>query len=405
MVNRASQSMQKRAHMPDYSLTIIVLLLIGIGMIMLYATGGIVNLNLTGGEVDRNTYFSSQSISLLIGIVGWYVAARFPYHRWQKYAPYIFYGSIILMFLVLIPGLSQATKGASRWVKFGPLNFQPVEFFKLGLVLYLASWLEKNRDTLTRFTTGVLPFMIIIGLASFLTMVVQKDMGSGMVLVGMALCVYLVSGVPFWMFGSVLGMLAAGGVGMILLYPHRLERVTTFFSHTEDPSGAGYHINQALIALGSGGILGRGLGRSLQAYGYLPESTNDSIFALIGEQFGIWGTLLVLILFGFLVYRGLEIARYAPDSFSRSLAIGITGWIGFQALINTAAMLNLIPLTGIPLPFISFGGTSLLASLVAIGILQNISKFTFREVAHATRGIGRRDSRSHLTSTRRTRRA
>jgi len=406
MIRRdATTQLDKRTHQADYSLTVIVLMLIGIGMIMLYATGGIVSLNLSGGEIDRNTYFSSQSISLLIGIIGWYIAARIPYHRWQKYAPYLFYGSVILMFLVIIPGLAQSTKGAARWVKLGPINFQPVEFFKLGLVLYLASWLEKNKNNLKNLTTGLIPFLLIIAVAGFLSMVVQKDMGSGMVLIGMALSVYFVSGVPFWLFGSVLGIFTLGGISMIILYPHRLERITTFVNHTDDPSGAGYHINQALIALGSGGMLGRGLGKSLQAYGYLPESTNDSIFALIGEQFGLWGTLLVIMLFAFLVYRGMQISRYAPDSFSKSLAIGITAWIGFQALINIAAMLNLIPLTGIPLPFISFGGTSLLASLVGIGILQNISKFTFREVAHATRGVGRGNSRSYIASSRRTRRA
>ncbi len=405
MVNRALSHLQKRAHQPDYTLTILVLLLIGVGMVMLYATGGIVALNVTGGAVDRNTYFSSQSFSLLVGLVGWYLAARTPYHKWQKYAPYIFYTSIILMLLVAVPGLSQTSGGAARWIKLGPMSFQPVEFFKLGFVLFMASWLEKNKANLDNITGSLVPFLIIIGLAGFLTMVVQKDMGSGMVLVGMALSVYLVSGVPLWLFGSLLAMLSAGGVGMILLYPHRLERVSTFFSKTEDPSGAGYHINQALIALGSGGLLGRGLGRSLQAYGYLPESTNDSIFALIGEQFGLWGTLMVIFLFAILVYRGIQIARYAPDTLSRSMAVGIVAWIGFQTLINASAMLNLIPLTGVPLPFISFGGTSLVASLMAIGILQNISKYTFKEVAHASNGVGRGNSRPYRAGTRRTRRA
>jgi cell division protein FtsW len=174
-----------------------------------------------------------------------------------------------------------------------------------------------------------------------------------------------------------------------------MARFLTFLNHTEDVNGTGYHINQALIALGSGGILGRGLGKSLQAYGYLPEATNDSIFAIVGEEFGVWGTIALVSAFIVLVWRGVKISKSAPDDFGRLLALGIICWIGFQALINISAMLGLLPLTGIPLPFISYGGTSLIALLGAMGILQNISKYTYKEVYDEDSSSRGRDSRSH----------
>ncbi len=363
---------------------------------MIYSTGSIVSFNVTGGSSDKNTFFYTQLISFCLGLVAWYGVSKVDYHKWRKWAPWIFYCSLVLMFLVLIPQFSMATKGATRWLKIGILpGFQPVEFFKLGLVLYLASWIEKNRENLGKISTGLIPFLIIIGLISVLVMVIQKDMGSAAVLVGAALSIYFISGVPLWIFGAGVASLLAGATMMVMIFPYRLARVLTFINHKEDTAGSGYHINQALIALGSGGILGKGLGKTLQAYGYLPESTNDSIFAIIGEEFGLWGAMLVIMLFSGLVYRGLRISRHAPDGFGRSVAIGITAWIGFQALINVAAMLNLIPLTGIPLPFISYGGTSLLALLAAVGILQNISKFTYKEAIHESSSIRRGNRRPY----------
>lgn len=392
--SRASAKLNQ-PHRPDYLITIFVITLIAIGLIMIYSTGSIVSFNVTGGTTDKNTYFYMQVFSLCLGLTTWFLASKVDYHHWRKLAPWLFYGSIILMFLVLIPQFSIGTKGATRWVKIGFISFQPVEFFKLGVILFLSSWIEKNREGLNRISTGLIPFMIILALISALVMIMQKDMGSAMVLVGSCLAIFLVSGVPLWLFGVSLASLVAGAVLIIAMFPYRLARVLTFINHKEDMSGTGYHINQALIALGSGGILGKGLGKTLQAYGYLPESTNDSIFAIIGEEFGFLGSATVIMLFSGLVYRGLRISRYAPDGFGRSVAIGITTWIGIQAFINIAAMLNLIPLTGVPLPFISYGGTSLLALLGAVGILQNISKYTYKEAIHESSSIRRGDRRSY----------
>jgi cell division protein FtsW len=392
----AQKATDQRAHQPDYLLTVIVMALVAIGMIMLYATGSIVKLSITGGINGKNTFFTTQLISFILGIVVWYIVSKIRYDFWRKYSLYLFLGSFFLMLLVLVPGLAPPTNGASRWLRLGGLSVQPVEFFKLGLILYLATWLEKNKGSLGSFMSGLMPFLLILGSSAFLAVFVQRDMGSGMVLFTAGMSVLFMSSMPLWLYGSAFGVFAAGGALMIMTQPYRLARVMTFFNHKEDVSASGYHINQALIALGSGGILGKGLGNGLQSYGYLPESTNDSIFAILGEQFGLWGTSIVVGLFALLVYRGLSIVRRAPDDFSRLVAVGITAWFGFQAIINIAAMLNLIPLTGIPLPFISYGGTSMLASLVAIGILQNISKYTVKEATDAHRGVGGRNGGAYF---------
>lgn len=385
-------------HRPDYILALLVLMLVSIGMVMIYSTGGIVNFNISGGATDKNTFFSQQIFVLAIGLVAWFVISRIHFSFWRKAAPWMMLGSLALMLLVVLPGLSYNANGATRWLKLGSLSFQPVEFFKLSLVIYLSSWVEKNKDNLRSFTGTLLPFLMIVALVIVLVMIMQKDMGSAMVLVLSAITIYFLAGGPLYLFGIGFAVLVSMALTMIVLFPYRLTRLQTFFNHQDDPTGSGYHIKQALIAIGSGGIVGRGLGNSFQSYGYLPESTNDSIFAIIGEQFGFLGTASVIAIFSGICWRGFRIAKQAPDTFSRLTAAGITAWIVFQSLINIMAMLNLIPLTGIPLPFISYGGTSLLFSMVAIGILQNISKYTYKEVSYANRSLGRRNRRARRAS-------
>lgn len=388
---------QRPHHRPDYFLGLLVLSLIGIGMIVIYSTGSIVNFNITGGASDRNTFFFNQVVSLGLGLVGWVIASRIPYAHWRKWALPMLIVSLILMMLVFVPGLSLNVNGASRWIRLGSFSFQPAEFLKLSLVLYLAVWLESRRSELRSIKEGLIPFLLILAVTLVLVVVLQRDLGTGVVIISLALAILLVSDAPVWLFGAGLGAMIAAGAMTIILFPYRMARLATFFNHKDDVTGADYHINQALIALGSGGVIGRGLGNSLQSYGYLPEATNDSVFAIIGEQFGLWGTTLVVAIFGLIGWRGLRIARFAPDRFGRMVATGITVWLVVQAMINITAMLNLIPLTGIPLPFISYGGTSLLATMVAIGILQNISRYTEREQAYADSRIGRRDRRSRHT--------
>ncbi len=388
------QLRQRPYHRPDYFLGLMVLALIAVGMIVIYSTGSIANFNITGGTSDRNSFFYSQLGNLAIGLAGWFFASRIKYDTWKVWAPWMLGISLFLMLLVLVPGLSTHVNGASRWVRLGFLSFQPAEFLKLSLVLWLATWLDANRTKLRSIKQGLLPVMLVLTITAILSIVIQRDMGTGLVLLGAGLAVFFVSDAPIWIFGIGMGGFLAGAGLLVALFPYRLARLASFFNHTDDVTGADYHINQALIAMGSGGILGRGLGNSLQSYGYLPESTNDSIFAIVGEQFGLWGTLLVVGLFSSLAWRGLRICRQAPDRLSRMIATGIITWLTIQALINMMAMLSLIPLTGIPLPFISYGGTSLIASLVAVGILQNISRYTEREAANEDRSIRRRNRRT-----------
>lgn len=397
-VSRLIAEVRERPHhRPDYLLGLLVIALIGIGMIVIYSTGSIVNFNMTGGASDRNAFFQKQLISVAIGIAFWIFASRVHYSHWRKWALPMLIVSFVLMLLVFIPGLGLNINGASRWVRLGPLSFQPAEFLKLSLVLYFAAWLESHRDDLRRISTQLIPFALVFGLAVILVVILQRDLGTGVVVIALALTILLVSDAPLWLFGaSFLSMIGLGALS-IILFPYRLERLSTFLNHREDVMGADYHINQALIALGSGGLIGRGLGNSLQSYGYLPEATNDSVYAIIGEQFGLWGTAGVVMIFGLLGWRGFRIAKMAPDRFSRMVAVGITVWLLTQAIVNITAMLNLIPLTGIPLPFISYGGTSLLATMTGVGILQNISRYTEREQSYADSRIGRRDRRSRNT--------
>ncbi len=381
----------RQSQRPDYFLGLIVVLLVAVGMIVIFSTGAIVNFNISGGASDRNSFFTSQLISFSIGVLGWLAASRINYTAWRKLAPWMLLVSGLLMLLVFVPGISGTSRGASRWIRLGPASFQPAEFLKLSLILYLATWADTHREQLRKLKEGLLPIVGIFAAVLILTVVMQRDMGTGIVLITAGLAVYFMSEVPIWIFSTLIGGVLASAVLMIVIFPYRLARIATFFNHRDELTGADYHINQALITLGSGGILGRGLGNSLQSYGYLPESTNDSIFAIIGEQFGLWGTLSVVALFTLLLWRCTRIIRHAPDRFSRMVAAGITAWLIAQAFVNITAMLNIIPLTGIPLPFISYGGTSLLASMIAVGIMQNISRHTEREVAHAHRTLRRRN--------------
>jgi len=387
-------------HRPDYLITLLVVMLVGIGLILILSTGWISILKKSAGASEDNVFLTQQIISFTLGVGFWILCSKIDYHRYESQARNIFLVTIGIMLLVLIPGIAVNVNGATRWVNIAGFNFQPVEFFKLGTIIYTAYWLSKSKEKLSSFKEGLLPLFVIIGIVVILTVVIQKDLGSAMVMVLSVFAMYFVAGAG-WQnlligFSSMLG----GVVLLAILTPYRMARILTFLGKSDDSSAAAYHINQALIAIGSGGIMGRGLGKSLQAYGYLPEATNDSIFAIIGEEAGLWGSGFIITIFALLFWRAVKIARSAPDNFGKFLAFGIAFWIGFQAMINISAMLGLIPLTGIPLPFVSYGGTSLVALLITVGILQNISKYTYKEVYDEDSGSRRRHSRSHIASAR-----
>lgn len=386
-----------RGHKGDYLLAICAFVLVAIGLIMMYNINPALSHKLLG-RVDSGYYFRNQLVNIGVGLIALFVGMSVYYQRWRKFAVPLLVLGIIATLLLVVPGLSTSKNGATRWLAFGPLSFQPAELLKLSMIFYFAAWFEKRREEVKSFSDGVVPFVVMLGLASIAIMLFQRDMGTMMVLAFAAIGMFYVAGIRLQHLLAILGAGLMVGWLAIVSFPHRMERFLTFLDPSKDPDGTGYHISQALIAIGSGGLFGLGLGKSVQVYGYLPEASNDSIFAIIAEQFGFIGGGIVLGIFGFLVYRGLEVARHAPDLFGRLLATGVTLLILFQALINIAAMLSLVPLTGVPLPFISYGGSSLVTMMFAVGVLFNISKYTVHEESYASSRNRRGDSRPHLTN-------
>ena len=392
-----------RGHKPDLVLMVAVGILLAIGLIMMYSISPVLSYKLLG-STSRNYYFYGQLTYMIAAIVVGLGVSRIYFPNWKRWSVFLLGLTIFCLILVLLPGISFTKNGATRWIRLGPASFQPAELLKLTAVIYLAAWFEARREQMENWREVLVPFALMFAAASFIIVVLQRDMGTMMVLAAAVLGLYFVAGAPIKQYGALIAGTVAAGVVAILAFPHRMERLLVFLDPSKDPTNTGYHISQALIAIGSGGILGRGLGHSYQIYGYLPEAANDSIFAVIGEEFGLIGAVLMVILFALVIQRGLKIAKAAPDTFSRLLAIGITLWLGFQAIINIAAMLSLVPLTGIPLPFISYGGSSLMLSLIGIGILLNISKYTDlksinREASHAHSSERRRIRRPHLANT------
>lgn len=391
----AKAGTELRAHHPDYVIALVVTILLSVGLVMMYSISPVLSQNLVG-SADRNYYFLNQIKYIAFGMVVWIGATAIPYTIWRKYAPWVLGAAIIGLLALMVPGLSYSKYGATRWLNLGLFSVQPAEIMKVALILYLAAWFEQRSNELKSFMDGVIPFLIMVGAASFVIVIFQRDMGTMAVLAAATLGMFFAAGIRWTHLGIVAGVGLAASWAAILAFPHRMDRLAIFLDPTKDATGSGYHISQALIAIGSGGIFGLGLGRSIQVYGYLPEAANDSIFAIIAEEFGMIGSMLIIGLFGLLVFRGLKVARGAPDMFSRLVATGISLWMMFQAVINIGAMLSLIPLTGIPLPFISYGGTSLIISLFGIGVLLNISKYTVNEVSNANYRQRRGDSRTYI---------
>jgi cell division protein FtsW len=281
---------------------------------------------------------------------------------------------LFLLLLVKIPGLGLASGGAARWVRLGPVTFQPAELAKLVIILYLASWVEKKRGALNDFYYGILPTLCIIALFGALILW-QPDFGTMLVLLLVSFFILFAAGINWkYFFYSIIGA-ALALYAFIKTEPYRVKRLATFLNPALDPKGISYQINQALLAIGSGGLWGFGYGLSRQKHNYLPAVLNDSVFAVFAEELGFLRVLAALILFAVFALKGFQIARNAPDTFGKMAALGITSWITLQALINIAAILNLLPLTGIPLPFFSYGSTALIANLTAVGIMLNISRY------------------------------
>lgn len=310
----------------------------------------------------------------IAGLALLFVFQMIPYRHWKRMALPLMIASFILLALVFIPELSYGAGGARRWLKFGFINFQPSEILKLGFIVYLASWLDARRKEVRSFSYGTMPFALMVSIVGIFLMM-QPDFGTFSVIVATAGLLYFLGGSKISQMGGLVGFGLIAFFFLIQIAPYRFNRILVFLNPSFEPQGIGYQINQALIAIGSGGFWGLGFGRSLQKYNYLPEPMTDSIFAIFAEEMGFIGICLLLALFGFFFWRALVIAKKAPDIFGRLLATGLAAGIMIQVFVNMAAISGLLPLTGIALPFISYGGTSLVITMGMAGIILNISKY------------------------------
>ena len=308
-----------------------------------------------------------------------YFCLKINYKFWRKYAFYFFLGSILLTAAVFIPKLGLSHGGAERWIKLGPISFQPVEFLKFGFVIYFAAWLSWAKNRVQDFKFGILPFVLMLTVIAAI-LFKQPDTKSFILIIVTGISMLFISGVPIKYL--LIFILGSGIVlsALVFFTPYLQERVKTFIDPAQDARGSSYQIQQSFIALGSGGIFGRGLGQSIQKFNYLPEPQGDSIFAVLGEELGFIGTLSVIILYCLFALRGLRIANNSPDQFSRLLVTGIVILITAQSFMNIASIIGVIPLTGVPLVFMSQGGTALMIYLIATGIVLQISKYQRKSV-------------------------
>lgn len=346
--------------------------LILLGLVLLASASG----PLGYVKFDDSYYFLKHQIifGLLPGMIGFFVASRLPYSIFRRFAGVMLLISIALLLSVFIPGLgTDLGTFAKQWIALGTFTLQPSEIVKLTFLFYVAAWMEKRTESeLKDIHSGLIPFVIVL-LVVMGILLLQHDTGTMGVIVATALGVYFVAGAPIRYF------VAFGGAGAIMMglllkfSTYRYERLVTFLHPELDPKGAGYHINQALLAVGSGGFFGRGYGHSLQKFQYLPEVAGDSIFAVIAEELGFFLTTAFLVLYVAFLQRGFRIAATASDAFGRYLATGVMCWIGVQTLVNIGAMVGILPITGVPLPLVSYGGTALAVTLTALGVVVNVS--------------------------------
>ncbi len=363
--------MQKRGATIDRFFLGITLVLIFVGIAMFVSA--------TLGELPRSekTFYGilmSQFMGLSLGLVGMYFTYRIDYKFWRTHAFWILLGSVLLTAAVFIPGLAPLRGGAQRWIDLGPVSFQPAEILKFGFIIYFAAWLSWAKGRVQDFKFGILPFAVLLAIIAFV-LLKQPDTKSFILISFTGISMLFVSGVRM-KYIAIMSLIAVALLGTLVFFtPYLQKRVQTFINPAQDARGASYQVQQSMIALGSGGVLGRGYGQSIQKFSYLPEPQGDSVFAVVGEEFGFVGSMIVIFLYVIFVLKGIAIANRTPDYFSRLLVFGIVILIGAQSFLHIASVIGVFPLTGVPLVFMSHGGTSLMIYLAAIGVVLQISKF------------------------------
>ena len=357
----------------DYILLISVIIISIFGLIMIYSASYV------WAEYKFNDpykFVKTQGLFLIVSYIIMKYMLNIPYTIYLKKSNQIFFICLILLILVLIPGIGSIRNGSRSWFGIGGFGIQPSEFTKLGMIIFTSKYLAYNEKELKYINKGVLPILGTL-LLIFGLIMLQPDFGTGIIIVITTIVMLYISGVNmnFFIKLGFLGLI--GIVGLIVVAPYRMKRIVSFINPWIDPLGSGFQIIQSLYAIGPGGLLGMGIGKSIQKHFYLPEPQTDFIFAIISEEFGFLGILIVSILFIIIIYRGFRISIHCENKFGKYLAFGITFGISFQTLLNLMVVVGLIPVTGVTLPFLSYGGSSLLITMLQISILLNISKYNY----------------------------
>lgn len=354
----------------DYGLVLTTAALVLVGLIAIYDASVVAAFQDFG---DKFHYIKNQMVWATLGSFSLVFFSFFDYHKLIKLGSFVLGASIVLLFLVLIPHIGTEALGARRWITFGSFTFQPSEFTKLAIIFYGAAIISKFQHYKISLNDAALvyflPILIVSGLVFF-----QPDFGTVIIFMCLALIIYFVGNAPLWHFLLTLPVLVFGSLFVIITEPYRLERLKAFLDPGYDPQGASYQINQIIIAIASGGLLGVGLGGSRSKFEFIPEVQNDAIFAVVVEELGFVGAVILICLFLVLLTRAVKIAKEAPDFAGKILATGLTGSIAVQTFLNLASNVALVPLTGITLPFISYGGSSLFVTMTTIGVLLNIKR-------------------------------
>ncbi|MEX2462465.1 MAG: stage V sporulation protein E [Paenibacillaceae bacterium] len=355
----------------DSLLFISTLSLLAMGIMMVYSASAVIAFHDFG---DAFYYLKRQMIFAVLGIVAMIITMNLDYRIWRRAAKPALILGFILLIIVLIPGIGVVRGGARSWLGISSFGIQPSEFIKIVIIIFLAKMLSEESSQITLFTKGLLPPLLIVG-SAFGMIMLQPDLGTGAVLIGACMLVIYIAGARMLHLNMMALSGVAGLVGLILTAPYRLKRITGFLDPWQDPLGSGYQIIQSLYAIGPGGLVGLGLGMSRQKYSYLPEPQTDFIFSILAEELGFIGGMIVLLLFTILLWRGIRIAILVPDKFGSLLATGIVGMVAVQVIINIGVVIGMFPVTGITLPLISAGGSSLTLMLTALGIMLNISRY------------------------------
>ncbi len=361
------------ARQPDYMLIAIIFSLTLFGIIMVFSSSYIMAYKWYG---DSYYFFTKQVFSAFIATIVFLITMRIDYQHWRKFATPILIISLFSLIILYIPGVTRYVRGARRWLYLGPFPFQPSELAKVALILYIADCLtRKTAKDIGTFVRGILPVFLVTAFI-FILVFAQPDFSTGIVILGSSFIMLFIGGSRITQLFNLILFLTPPGIIMVLGKEYRRVRLLSFLNPWEDPLKSGFHIIQSLLALGSGGFSGVGIAQSRQKFFYLPDQHTDFIFSIIGEELGFLGTSMVIIIFLIFLWRGFSIARKAKDTFGALLAAGITSLIVLQVIVNVSVVTKVFPTTGITLPFISYGGSSLIVNMFCCGILINISKNT-----------------------------